>query len=351
MRRRVVEIMKSDQHQFGVIGAGAWGTAIARHLSIKGYPVRIWCNETETADSIIKDHVNSVFLPDILLPETLDATTDLLDITRNASILLAATPSQFTREIARIINPEITTEHILVILTKGIEQNSLALMSEIYQQELGNMPKIAVLSGPTFAREVAQDLPSAAVLACDDRQTGNLLQEYFHSERFRLYKSNDLIGVQLGGTVKNVIAISSGIADGMRLGLNARAALICRGIAEMTRLGTAMGGQGGTFVGMSGIGDLILTATGDLSRNYTLGQKLGSGLPLEKCMPAGGAVAEGVRNAVSINALAERHQIEMPLCRAVYGILYEGVSCVRALQGLLERDLPDQEICIHDYAK
>jgi len=342
--------MKSDQHQFGVIGAGAWGTAIARHLSIKGLPVRIWCYETETADRIIKDHVNSHFLPDILLPETLDATTDLLDIIRNASILLAAIPSHFTREIARIINPEITSEHILVILTKGIEQNSLALMSEIFQQELGNVPKIAVLSGPTFAREVAQDLPSAAVLACDDRQTGNLLQEYLHSERFRVYKSNDLIGVQIGGTVKNVIAISSGIADGMKLGLNSRAALICRGIAEMTRLGTAMGGQEKTFVGMSGIGDLILTATGELSRNYTLGQKLGRGLPLEKCLPAGGVVVEGVRNAASINALAERHQIEMPLCRAVYGIIYEGISCVRALQGLLKRDLPDHEISIRHYA-
>ena len=343
--------MKSDQHQFGVVGAGAWGTAIARHLSIKGFPVRVWCRETETADSIIKDHVNSFFLPNILLPESLEATTDLLDLIRNTNILLAATPSHFTREIARIINPEITAEHILVILTKGIEQNSLALMSEIFQQELDNMPKIAVLSGPTFAREVAQDLPSAAVLAFNHSQTGNLLQEYLHSERFRLYKSNDLIGVQLGGAVKNVIAISSGIADGMKLGLNARAALICRGIAEMTRLGTAMGGQGETFVGMSGIGDLILTATGNLSRNYSLGQRLGRGLPLEKCMPAGGAVAEGVHNAVSINALAERHQIEMPLCRAVYGIIYEGVSCVRALQGLLERDLPDQEICIPDYAK
>ena len=341
--------MNSDQHHFGVIGAGAWGTAIARHLSIKGYPVRIWCNETETANTIINDHVNSHFLPDIILPETLEATTNLLDVIRNSSILLTAIPSHFTREIARIINPEITSEHILVILTKGIEQNSLALMSEIFQQELGNKPNIAVLSGPTFAREVAQDLPSASVLACNDRQTGNLLQKYLHSDRFRLYKSNDLIGVQLGGTVKNVIAISSGIADGMKLGMNARAALICRGIAEMTRLGTAMGGQEKTFVGMSGIGDLILTSTGELSRNYTLGKKIGRGLPLEKCMPAGGVVAEGVRNAVSINALAEHHNIEMPLCRSVYGIIYEGISCARALKGLLERDLPDHEISIHHY--
>ena len=146
-----------------------------------------------------------------------------------------------------------------------------------------------------------------------------------------------------------MIAISSGIADGMNLGLNARAALICRGVAEMTRLGTAMGGQSPTFVGMSGIGDLILTATGDLSRNYTLGQNLGRGLPLEKCIPAGGVVAEGVRNSASINALAERHQIEMPLCRAVYGIIYEEVNCACAFQGLLERDLPDQEINIADY--
>ena len=341
--------MQSDQHQFGVIGAGAWGTAISRHLSIKGYPVRIWCNEKETVDSIKNDRVNSFFLPDILLPETLDATTDLLDIIRNASILLAATPSNFTREIARRINPEVTKEHILVILTKGIEQNSLSLMSEIYQEELNNINKIAVLSGPTFAREVAQDLPSAAVLACNDRQTGNLLQEYLHSERFRLYKSNDLIGVQLGGTVKNVIAISAGIADGMKLGLNASAALICRGFAEMTRLGSALGGQWETFVGMSGIGDLILTATGDLSRNYSLGQKLGLGLPLEKCMPVGGAVAEGVHNAVSINALAKNHQIEMPLCRAVYEILYEGISCAKALQRIIEREPADHEIRIPDY--
>lgn len=343
--------MKSDEFQIGVIGAGAWGTALARHLANKSFPVRIWCNETETADNITKNHVNSAFLPDIRLPETIDASTDLLKVVRNAQILVAALPSHFTREIAKKFRPELTSEHILIILTKGIEQHSLALMSEIYQEELSNLTKLAVLSGPTFAREVALDLPSAAVLACHDEKTGNLLQEYIHSERFRLYRSTDLIGVQLGGAIKNVIAIASGIADGMQLGLNARAALICRGVAEMTRLGSAMGGATETFVGMSGIGDLILTATGELSRNHTLGKKLGRGLPLDECMPPGGAVAEGVRNAVSIKELAQRHQIDMPLCNAVYLVLHEGITCVQALQQLLERDRPNEEISISDTSK
>ena len=282
-------------------------------------------------------------MKDILLPNTLEAATDLLNIIRNAGILLIARPSNFTREIARVINTGITTEHILVILTKGIEQSSIALMSEIFLQELDIMPKIAVLSGPTFAREVAQDLPSSAVIACNDKQTLNLLHDYLHSERFRLYKRKDLIGVQLDGTVKNVIAISSGIYDGMKMGLNARAALICRGIAEMTRLGIALGGQLETFIGMSGIGDLILTSTSDLSRNYALGQNLDRGLLLEKCMPSGGAVAEGVQNAASKNALAECHKIEMPICKAVYRIIFKGTSCVGAMQ---DRDSPDQEISI-----
>jgi glycerol 3-phosphate dehydrogenase (NAD(P)+) (EC 1.1.1.94) len=238
----------------------------------------------------------------------------------------------------------------LLILSKGIEQHSLALMSEIFAEELDNLPKLAVLSGPTFAREVALDLPSAAVLACADETAGMLLQKCFHSDRFRIYRSTDLVGVQLGGSIKNVIAIASGIADGMQLGLNARAALICRGIAEMSRLGTAMGGSAETFMGMSGIGDLVLTATGNLSRNHNLGEKLGQGFSLEDCLPSGGEVAEGVRNAVSIQELAERHKIEMPICNAVYQVLHQGVSCTHALQKLLERDRPDEEMYVPDLA-
>ena len=330
--------------QIGVIGAGAWGTALARLLANNGNSVQLWCHEAETKQDILTNHVNSSFLPDIPLPETLGATTELSEVVRNSRILVASLPSHITREVAKKMLPEITAEHILVILSKGIERHSLALMSEIYAEELNNLPKLAVLSGPTFAREVALDLPSAAVLACAEEETGSILQQKFHTNRFRLYRSTDLVGVQLGGAIKNVIAIASGIADGMKLGLNARAALICRGVAEMTRLGVVMGGSAETFAGMSGVGDLVLTATGTLSRNHNLGEKLGQGLSLEECLPAGGAVAEGVRNAVSIHELAERHKIEMPICNAVYQVLHEGISCAQALKQLLERDRPDEEM-------
>ncbi|MBC8259608.1 MAG: NAD(P)-dependent glycerol-3-phosphate dehydrogenase [SAR324 cluster bacterium] len=336
--------MRSEGFKIGVIGAGAWGTALARLLVLNGSSVQLWCHEVETANNIHDNHLNPQFLPDIPLPETLDANTDLLEVVRNSRILVATPPSHFTREIAKKMRPQICAEHILLILSKGIEQHSLALMSEIYAEELGNLPQIAILSGPTFAHEVALDLPSAAVLACKDETAGNLLQKCFHSDRFRLYRSTDLVGVQLGGAIKNVIAIASGIADGMQLGLNARAALICRGVAEMTRLGTKMGGSPETFMGMSGIGDLVLTATGNLSRNHNLGEKLGRGFSLEECLPPDGAVAEGVLNAVSIHELAERHLIEMPLCSAVFQVLHQGISCVQALQQLLERERPDEEV-------
>ena len=343
--------MGSDRFEIGVIGAGAWGTTLARLLANNGCSVQLWCHEPETAKSIRQNHVNASFLLDVPLPKSLGVSTDLLEVVRNNRILIATPPSHFPREIAKKMRPVITVEHILVILSKGIEQHSLALMSDIYAEELNNLPKLAVLSGPTFAREVALDLPSAAVLACEHEITGSLLQRHFHSDRFRLYRSADLIGVQLGGTIKNVIAIASGIADGMQLGLNARAALICRGVAEMTRLGTAMGGVAETFMGMSGIGDLVLTATGNLSRNHNLGEKLGQGLSLDECLPPGGAVAEGVRNAVSIRELAHRHQIEMPLCSSVYQILYEGATCAQALQQLLEREIPDEEMCLTNFTK
>ena len=214
--------MKSNEMQIGVIGAGAWGTALARLLANNGNAVQLWCHEAETKQDILTNHVNSSFLPDIPLPETLGATTDLSEVVRNCRILVASLPSHITREVAKKMLPEITAEHILVILSKGIERHSLALMSEIYAEELNNLPKLAVLSGPTFAREVALDLPSAAVLACAEEETGSILQQKFHTNRFRLYRSTDLVGVQLGGAIKNVIAIASGIADGMKLGLNAK---------------------------------------------------------------------------------------------------------------------------------
>ena len=336
--------MQSESLQIGVIGAGSWGTAVARLLFNNGSIVQLWCYETETKQDILTNHLNSSFLPDIRLPESIGASNDLSEVVRNCRILVVSVPSHFSRDIAKKMRSEISDEHILVILSKGIEQHSLALMSEIFTNELDNLPKLAVLSGPTFAREVALDLPSAGVLACADEETGSMLQKIFHTDRFRLYRSTDLIGVQVAGAIKNVIAIASGITDGMSLGLNARAALICRGVVEMTRLGTLMGGSAETFMGMSGIGDLVLTATGTLSRNHNLGEKLGQGLSLEKCIPACGAVAEGVRNSISVHELADRYNIEMPICNAVYQILHEGISCSIALDKLLERDRPNEEM-------
>ena len=333
---------KSNEPQIGVIGAGAWGTAISKLLCKNGSDVKIWCHSPETAKDINTNHTNSKFLSDIKLPESLQATIDLIEIVKSCRILVSTVPSHVTRKIAKIINPNITTNHFLVILSKGIEENSLALLSEIFMEELDTLPKIAVISGPTFAREVAMDLPSAALLACDDNNTKIILQKIFHSDRFRLYLSNDMIGAQIGGAIKNVVAIASGIADGMKLGLNARAALICRGVAEMSRLGVKMGGSPETFSGISGVGDLILTATGNLSRNYSLGYKLGQGVLLKECFDTDRIVVEGLRNAVSIKELATYYEIEMPICNAVFQILYKGISCIQALKNLLERDPIDE---------
>ena len=333
---------KLKKFETGVIGAGAWGTAIAKLLSKYGQNVKIWCHSDETAKDILNNQINSYFLPDIHLPETIKPTTNLIDIVKNCNILVSALPSHVTRKFAKIMRPEITSKHIVVILSKGIEENSLALMSQIFEEELDNLPKIAVLSGPTFAEEVALDLPSAALLACNDEKTRMILQKIFHSKSFSLYFSKDIVGAQLGGAIKNIIAIACGIADGMKLGLNARAALICRGVAEMTRLGTKMGGSPETFSGMSGLGDLILTSTGNLSRNHSLGYKLGQGIKPKEFLHQGRSVVEGFKNAVTIKELSELHKIEMPICNAVFEILYRGTSCSQAFKNLLERDPSDE---------
>ena len=267
--------MRSESLIIGMIGTEAWGTALARLLSNKGSSVQLWCHEAGTSRDILTNHLNYSFLVDIPLTETLGASTELGEVVRNCRILFALVTSNFTHDIAKKMSPEIPDEYIIVILVKGIEQHSLALMSEIFVNGLNNLRKLSVLSGPTFVHEVALDLYSADLLACADEEIGSLLQKYFNSTRFRLYRSTDPIGVQLAGAIKNIILIVSGIADGMQLGLNARAALICRGIADMSHLGTVIDRSIETFIGMSGVSDLILNASGILSRNHTLGEKLG----------------------------------------------------------------------------
>ena len=333
----------SERINVGVIGAGAWGTALATLVAKKVDLVEIWAYEEETVQQINQQQINLSFLPQIRLPANLSATHNMQQVIENHLILIMAFPSHVTRSTLRTIRPFLTKEHTLVIASKGIENDTLALMSEVYQQELDPLPTVSILSGPTFAQEVARGLPTGAVLACSDRNTQQELQEIFHTKEFRVYPSSDLIGVQIGGTMKNVIAIASGIADGMELGLNARSAMICRGLAEMTRLGVYLGGQAETFRGMSGLGDLVLTATGHLSRNYSLGIALGKGQTLAEYQKDKHSVAEGIKSTKSVYQLSEKYQIDLPISRAVYQVLYDGFDVKEALDQLLNRELPPQE--------
>ncbi len=336
--------MKKNQNQsLGIVGAGAWGTAMATIQALKGHTVTLWGYEKETVDAINQHRRNEVFLPEIKLPDNLSATQNLSKLVQNHSLLIMAIPSHVTRSIIEQVVPEVSAQHRLVVLTKGIEQHSLCLMSEIYQETFGPGPVIAVLSGPNFALEVGQAMPTAATLACENETVGRELQQILSTSTFRIYYTSDMIGVQIGSTIKNVIAIAAGICDGMKLGLNARAALICRGLAEMKRMGTQLGGKVETFLGLSGVGDLILTATGDLSRNYTLGIALGKGTSLNEYLSQKNSIAEGVKNAVSLHELAEKHGLEMPICEAVYDILYSDLACQDAVSRLLGRDLPVSE--------
>ncbi len=331
------------KQKIGVIGAGAWGTAMAALQAQNGHAVTMWAYERETVESINQEHCNSIFLPEIQLPRNLRATQDLAKVVRSHQILIMAIPSHVTRNIAQQISSDINPRHRLVILTKGIEQHSLLLMSEVYQEMLSSNPTLAVLSGPNFAKEVAVGMPTAAVLACAELKIGKELQQLLSMANYRIYGTSDLIGVQVGGTVKNVLAIAAGICEGMALGANARAALICRGLAEMTRFGELLGGQIETFLGLSGMGDLTLTATDGLSRNYTLGIALGKGITLKEHLSQKSFVAEGVKNAVSLHELAQKHQIPLPICEAVYEVLYSNLTCKEALHRLLERELPETE--------
>lgn len=329
--------------KIGLIGAGAWGTAMGALMAQKGLDATMWAYEKETVESINKQHENKIFLPGIPLPENLTATNDLMRLVNDHDIIIAATPSHIARAIAQQIKPVIRESHRIIIASKGIEQHSLTLMSDVFEQELNSIPTITVLSGPTFAQELAQGLPTGAVLACQSNDIGKELQQILRAPNFRVYLSEDIVGVQIGGTVKNVIAIATGISDGMGLGLNARSALICRGLAEMKRLGVLLGAQIETFAGMSGIGDLVLTATGNLSRNYSLGVSLGKGKTLAQYMETRQSVAEGVKNAVSIRELTEKFNVDMPICSAVYDILHNNLTPKDALLRLLGRNLPERE--------
>lgn len=323
-----------------VIGAGAWGTALSDMLACSDHGVRIWAREPEVAATINDRRENPVFLPGFTLapPQSLVATTDHREALEGAELVVYATPSQHLRSVVRTGVTHLSRSAVLAVASKGIEQGTLALMSDVVEEEAKGHPVVAI-SGPSFAVEVAARQPTAIVAASLDAEAARLAQDALSNATFRVYTSDDLIGVELGGSLKNVMAVATGILEGVGLGSNSRAALITRGLAEMTRLGVALGARASTFAGLAGIGDLVLTCTGTLSRNRAVGIEVGRGKTLEEALAGKPTVAEGVVTTKSALALAQREGVEMPIVTMVYRILFEGHSAKRAVPELMARGL------------
>jgi glycerol-3-phosphate dehydrogenase (NAD(P)+) len=318
-----------------VVGAGSCGTALAIHLARAGRVVTLWAREPEVVDGIRTARRNPWYLADVDMPAGITATADLREATRNTSLLIVAVPSEYVGVTLKALDTPAAGTAI-VSATKGFDPVHHLRMTEIVTARFPDT-RVAALSGPTFAREVARAQPTAAVLGAPDVALTRELQERLGTREFRLYTNRDVIGVETGGALKNVMAIATGIADGLGLGENARAALVTRGLAEMTRLAVALGGHAATLAGLSGLGDLVLTATGSLSRNRALGMALAAGRTIAQVEAETRMVAEGVPTVRSALALAERHGVSLPICREVGAVLFEGKSPADALASLLAR--------------
>jgi len=325
-----------------VLGAGGWGTTLADLLARRGHEVRLWAYEAEVVAAVNTRHENPVFLPGCSLAATLTATSDALAAARGAGVVLTVAPSHVLRRVVEAARPGIEPDALLVSATKGIEPTSLKLMSEVLEEVLPGHP-VTALSGPSFALEVFQGQPTAVVAAARQESTARDVQAVFATPTFRVYTNTDVVGVELAGALKNVIAIAAGILEGLGLGNNPRAALITRGLAEMTRLGVAMGADPLTFAGLAGMGDLILTTTGALSRNRALGVALAQGQTLAEYTAAHRTVAEGVNTAQAAMALASRVGTELPICGQVAAILFQDKPPKQALVDLMERTLKSEQ--------
>ncbi len=330
--------------EIAVIGAGAWGTAISIVLGRKStHRVRLWAYEAEVRDSIAADRVNHLFLPGYCLPETVACTNSLEEVLSGAEIVVSVMPSHHTRRLFEAMRPYLRPEMLFVSATKGIENNSLLRMTEVITEILGSgpggfRPRIGALSGPSFAKEVAKGDPTAITIASTDRDLAGTVQKEFSDPRFRVYTNDDIVGVELGGALKNIIAIAAGVLFGLELGHNTVAALITRGLAEMTRLVVACGGKASTMAGLAGLGDLVLTCTGSLSRNRSVGFELGRGRKLVDIIEGmHGMVAEGVLTTKAAVGLAHKAGVEMPITEQMHAILQQGKSVEEAIRDLMRR--------------
>jgi glycerol-3-phosphate dehydrogenase (NAD(P)+) len=326
---------------FAILGAGAWGTALARVLAERGEATRLWSWQPEHARAMQRERENRAFLPGFALPESIQPSSDLEFTLRAANAVLLVVPTAAFRSTLEKARPFLASDVTLLIATKGIEPGSLMLLSEVVEAVLGApaRERTVVLSGPSFAKEVALGLPTSLVAAAHSAELATSVQQRLSSDHFRVYVGDDPIGVQVGGALKNVIAIAAGACDGLGFGFNTRAALITRGLAEVARLALAKGGHALTLAGLAGLGDLVLTCTGELSRNRTLGYELGRGKGLSEALAGLGHVAEGVFTADSAYHLAERLAVELPICGEVYRVLFEQKPVSDAVRAVLSRPL------------
>ncbi len=329
--------------RFAVLGGGSWGTTLANLLAKKGHETRLLVREQELLAEIVSKRENSWYMPGIKLHEGLEASTDPTVVMKDAEVFLCAIPSQFLRSALVAMRELMPKKPVVLCASKGIELNSLQTMSQVVEESLASLkPRFAMLSGPSFAMEVIRELPTAVTLGCADKKLGVMLQESLATDYFRVYTSTDYRGVELGGAIKNIIAIAAGISDGLNFGSNARAALITRGLAEMSRLGVAMGAKPATFMGLSGMGDLVLTCTGELSRNRQVGLRLGKGQKLLDILSQMKMVAEGVKTTESVYGLGKKLEVELPITEQVHEVLYNGKDPEQAVRELMGRELKQE---------
>lgn len=336
-----------------VCGAGSWGTALAIVLADNGYQVSLWTHRKEQADEINKNHTNEKYLQ-VQLPKNIIAFNDIGEAVKNTEAIIIVVPTKAIREVMKKLNPYIHNDLPLIHATKGIEPNSLKRVSEMIAEELTNYDyeNITVLSGPSHAEEVAKRQPTSVTVSAINKQRAKIAQNLFFNAAFRVYTSSDIVGIELGGALKNIIALGAGISDGLGFGDNAKAALITRGLAEITRLGTTLGANPLTFLGLPGVGDLIVTCTSVHSRNWRAGHLLGKGESLDEILEKMGMVVEGIRTTEAAYQFAKKQKIEMPITEAIYNIIFHNQSTDQAVEQLMTRDrrseLDDFSILLHN---
>ena len=327
-----------------VLGAGSWGTALAMLLARNGSPVKLWDKDADHIARLCSERLNQRYLPDIELPELLSPVADFADALNAADYVLIVVPSIAFRSVIRKIHSHAGAAFNLMWASKGLEPDTGKFLHQVLDEELPDHHLVAALSGPSFATEVARGLPTAVTIASTNTDYARKVAELFHCTRFRAYTSEDVIGVELGGAIKNVLAIAAGISDGLGYGANARAALITRGLAEIMRLGIALGGQRETFMGLAGVGDLVLTCTDDQSRNRRLGLALGRGVPLDEAVTEIGQAIEGLHTARELAALADSRQVDMPITQQVKQVLFDGGDAATAVNTLFTRELKAENL-------